>query len=116
VEAREQQYLYLTTQGRKSGLSREIEIWFTSRDGRYYVIAEYASSHWVQNLQADARVHVRVGGKSFDGMARLIVPQSEPELHRAVQELSRKKYGWGEGLVIELAPGRLLAPISNLRP
>jgi len=33
-----------------------------------------------------------------------------------VQELSRKKYGWGEGLVIELAPGRLLAPISNLRP
>ena len=34
-----EQYLYLTTRGRKSGRSREIEIWFTHRDGRFYVIA-----------------------------------------------------------------------------
>src|SRR2546422_4986838 len=43
-------YLYLSTQGRRSGLPREIEIWFTQRDGRFYLIAEYSTSHWVQNL------------------------------------------------------------------
>lgn len=104
METSEPQYLYLTTKGRKSGQPREIEIWFTSRDEHYYVIAEYASSHWVQNLQVDAMVQVRVGTKSFGGRARVILPETEPELHHAVQELSRKKYGWGEGLVIELAP------------
>jgi deazaflavin-dependent oxidoreductase (nitroreductase family) len=104
VETSEPQYLYLTTKGRKSGGPREIEIWFTSRDERYYVIAEYATSHWVQNLQADRRVRIRVGEKAFGATARVILAETEPELHRAVQELSRKKYGWGEGVVIELVP------------
>jgi hypothetical protein len=27
-------------------------------------------------------------------------------LHRHVQELSEKKYGWGDGLVVELVPDR----------
>ena len=35
-------FLYLTTIGRRTGLPREIEIWFTERDGRYYVIAAVA--------------------------------------------------------------------------
>ena len=33
----EPEFLYLTTTGRRSGQPREIEIWFTSRDGRYYL-------------------------------------------------------------------------------
>jgi deazaflavin-dependent oxidoreductase (nitroreductase family) len=97
-------YLYLTTRGRRSGLQREIEIWFTHRDGRFYIIAEHAGSHWVQNLQADSEVQVRIAGKSFMARARIVPAQSEPELHRAVQQLSSQKYGWGEGLVVELAP------------
>jgi deazaflavin-dependent oxidoreductase (nitroreductase family) len=102
VAEAEPQYLYLTTKGRKSGLLREIEIWCTSRDECYYVIAEYSTSRWVRNLQADPRVKVRVGAKSFDARARVIASETEPELHRAVQEMSRKKYGWGEGTVVEL--------------
>jgi len=38
--AEEPQYLYLTTIGRKTGLPREVEIWFISLDGRFYLIAE----------------------------------------------------------------------------
>lgn len=57
-----EQYLYLTTWGRNSGLLREIEIWFTHRDGRFYVIAEYATSQWVQNVRANPEVKVRVAG------------------------------------------------------
>ena len=100
-------YLYLTTRGRKSGLSREIEIWFTHRDGKFYVIAEHASSNWVQNVQVDSEVQVRIAGSSFAARARVISDESEQELKHAVQQLSTKKYGWGEGLVVELIPSLL---------
>ena len=101
-------YLYLTTRGRKSGLSREIEIWFTHRDGKFYVIAEHTRSNWVQNVQADSEVQVRIAGRSFAARARIISDESEAELNCAVQQLSRKKYGWGEGLVVELIPENLI--------
>jgi len=97
-----EQFLYLTTRGRKSGLPREIEIWFTYRDGRFYLIAEYPTSNWLQNLQADPDAQVRVGEKKFAARARLISPETEPELHRAISDLSREKYGWGEGTVVQL--------------
>ena len=104
----QQQYLYLTTRGRKSGALREIEIWFTHLDGRFYVIAEYPTSHWVQNLHADPRVRVRIAGKSFDARFRVIQRETDPKLHRAVQELSRQKYGWGDGVVVELTPEQVV--------
>ncbi|MGA8153458.1 MAG: nitroreductase family deazaflavin-dependent oxidoreductase [Terriglobales bacterium] len=97
-------YLYLTTRGRRSGHLREIEIWFTHHDSRFYVIAEYPTSHWVQNLQADPRVEVRAAGKKFAARAEFVSPEVEPELHRAIQEQSRSKYGWGEGVVVLLNP------------
>src|SRR5215216_1255961 len=59
------EYLYLTTTGRRSGLPREIEIWFTERDGRFYVIAEHRErAQWVLNILADPHIHVRVGDRS----------------------------------------------------
>lgn len=101
AKAREK-YLYLTTRGRKSGLPRKIEIWFTSYGESYYVIAEHPSSHWVQNLRTDPRVQVRVGEKTFSARARVVSEENEPELHRSVQQLFREKYGWGDGLVVEI--------------
>jgi len=98
-------YLYLTTTGRRSGLPREIEIWFTRRDGRYYVISEhYHKADWVQNLLMSPRVEWRVGEATLTGRARLIDPATEPDLNETIQELSREKYGWGDGLVVELTP------------
>ncbi|HZR31354.1 MAG TPA: nitroreductase family deazaflavin-dependent oxidoreductase [Terriglobales bacterium] len=97
-------YLYLTTVGRRSGLPREIEIWFTQRDGRYYVIAEHGHSHWVQNIITNAAVRVRIGERLFSARARVIEEQAEHQLNAEVQALSRQKYGWGEGLVVELTP------------
>jgi deazaflavin-dependent oxidoreductase (nitroreductase family) len=94
-------YLYLTTRGRNTGLPREIEIWFTHRDGSFYVIAEYPTSNWVQNLRADPKAEVRVGKQRFTVQARVV---SDPELHHAIAELSTKKYGWGEGTIVELLP------------
>jgi deazaflavin-dependent oxidoreductase (nitroreductase family) len=97
-----EQYLYLTTRGRSSGLPREIEIWFTYRDRRFYLIAEYPTSNWLRNLQAHPEAQVRVGEKNVAVRARLISPETEPELHCAIADLSITKYGWGDGTVVEL--------------
>jgi deazaflavin-dependent oxidoreductase (nitroreductase family) len=99
-------YLYLTTTGRRSGQPREIEIWFTERDGRHYLIAEHGEkARWVQNLRADPRVRWRMGDARFEGRARVVDATAEAELHAAVRAASVAKYGWGDGLVVELAPG-----------
>lgn len=103
----EPQYLYLTTTGRRTRLPREIEIWYTQRSGRYYVISEqHDRAQWIRNLLADPRVRWRVGNVTFSGRARVVEPAAEPELAEAVQNCSRHKYGWGEGLIVELAPDR----------
>jgi deazaflavin-dependent oxidoreductase (nitroreductase family) len=98
-----EQYLYLTTHGRKSRQPREIEIWFTHRDGRFYVIAEYETSHWLQNIRAHPEVQVRVAGRTFSAHARVLSQERDSELNHTIQELSRSKYGWGDGVVVELA-------------
>jgi deazaflavin-dependent oxidoreductase (nitroreductase family) len=98
-------YLYLTTIGRRSGRPRKIEIWFTESDRRYYVIAETGmKAQWVRNLQVNPRVRWRVAEVTYNGQARVVDATAEPVLNEAVQALSREKYGWGEGLVVELIP------------
>jgi deazaflavin-dependent oxidoreductase (nitroreductase family) len=99
-----EQYLYLTTRGRKTKRPREIEIWFTQHESRFYVVAEYPTSHWVQNLRAHPEVQVRVAGKTLVASARILSSQANAQLQRAVQKLFDKKYGWSEGLVVELMP------------
>ena len=99
-----EQYLYLTTVGRRTGQPREIEIWFTESDGHFYVIAEHTTSNWVQNIRAQPAVSVRVAGRSFSGNTRLLDEKRDADLIAVVQSLSRAKYGWGEGQIVELAP------------
>jgi|SRR5581483_6663568 len=101
----EPQFLYLTTTGRRSLLPRQIEIWFTARAGRFYVIAEHGhKAQWVQNLQANSHTTWNVGNTEYRGRARILSSDSDADLYRAIQNLSRQKYGWGEGLVVELTP------------
>jgi deazaflavin-dependent oxidoreductase (nitroreductase family) len=97
--------MYLTTRGRQSGFSREIEIWFTQRDGLYYVIAEHgARAQWVRNLKAYPQVEVRLGQVRFPALARVVDAATESRLVAAVEQCSREKYGWGDGLVVEIVP------------
>jgi deazaflavin-dependent oxidoreductase (nitroreductase family) len=103
----EAEFLYLTTIGRRSGRPREIEIWFTERDGRYYVIAEHGlRAHWVQNLLAEPRVRARIGDRAFDATAGPLEPARDRETYTAVRARSDDKYGWSDGLVVEIIPSR----------
>jgi hypothetical protein len=68
------------------------------------LIAEHPTSNWIRNLVAHPEAQVRVVGESFSARARLVSPETEPELHRAIADLFREKYGWGDGTVVELVP------------
>ena len=96
--------LYLTTTGCRSGQPRTIEIWFTCYQGKLYLNAERAyKSHWVINVIQNPRVHVCIKNQEFAGQARVLDRQQDGDLWQVVAELSRQKYGWGEGLLVEIA-------------
>ena len=105
IEDGNQEYLYLTTTGRRSGQAREIEIWFTGYQNRYYVISYlFEKGQWVMNLRKNPDVYFRVGDQRFKGSARVLEPAINGETCRLVKSLSDEKYGWSDGLVVELNP------------
>ena len=100
--------LYLTTRGRVTGLAREIEIWFVESDGKLYLLAEkFHRARWVRNILAEPRVRVRVDTREFGATARVLDPERDRGLWERVQQLGREKYGWGEGLPVEITPDDL---------
>jgi len=99
----ETQFLYLTTEGRKTGTMRKIEIWFVEHGGNYYIVSELREhSNWVRNIRRDTSISFRAGDKSFKGTARIV--SGEPDLAASVVDLMDKKYGWSDGLIVELQP------------
>ncbi len=105
TDSNEAEFLYLTTTGWKTGRPHEIEIWFVSYGGRYYVVSEMGErAHWVQNIRHNPALHFRVGGRTFQGTGRAIDRQAEPELAAAVSALMDAKYDWSDGLIVELTP------------
>ena len=100
------QFLYLTTTGRKTGKPHKIEIWFVTRDGKYYLVSEHGErSHWVQKLKNDPKVSFSVGRDTYRGRGRTINRKKEPELAAEISALMNTKYKWSDGLIVELAPG-----------
>ena len=101
----EQQVLYLTTTGRVTGLPREIEIWYVALGGKLYLLAEhFHKAHWVRNIAANPKVKVRLDGREFEATARALDPERDKVTWDLAQELARKKYGWGDGLPVEIRP------------
>jgi len=95
-------YCYLTTLGRASGGSHEIEIWFSLHGGVIYVLSGGGkASDWVKNLIANPNVTVRLGGETRATTARLVSEPGEDALaRRLLVEKYRPRYsgeldGWG---------------------
>jgi hypothetical protein len=56
-------------------------------------------------------VRARVGRRSFRGRARVVDARAERDLVAVIRERSEAKYGWGAGLIVEIAPAaRRAAP------
>jgi deazaflavin-dependent oxidoreductase (nitroreductase family) len=104
VTERENQFLYLTTKGWRSGKPHQIEIWFVEFEEKYYVVSGGGrKSHWIQNSIRDPKVSYKVAGKRFEGSARVISHKKEPSLAEQVAAGMKAKYGWGDGLILELS-------------
>jgi len=89
-------FCYLTTTGRKSGRKRTIEIWFgLDGDTVYLLSGGGASAQWVKNIQVDDRVTVRLGQKTYPGVARLVEDRDEDA--KARRMLAAKYQGWEPG-------------------
>jgi deazaflavin-dependent oxidoreductase (nitroreductase family) len=102
-ESTETQYLYLTTIGRVTGQPREIEIWFVELNDKLYILAEhFRDAQWIKNIERNTRVRVRLGAQQFEATARVLDNERDRETWLIAQQLSREKYGWGEGLPVEI--------------
>lgn len=85
-----EQYCYLTTTGRVTGLPREIEIWFAARGNAIYMLAgSGVNSHWVMNILQQPRVRVRIDDEEFAGAGRVVESDEEAS---AVRPLLAAKY------------------------
>ena len=101
----EKQVLYLTTVGRRTGLPREIEIWFVVWRERFYLFAETReAAGWVKNIRRNPKVVVRIGEWHVDATARVLDRQADRKLWDQVAEIANRKYGWGDGLPVEIVP------------
>jgi deazaflavin-dependent oxidoreductase (nitroreductase family) len=101
----DKQVLYLTTIGRNTGLPREIEIWFVVYRDRFYLFAETGEvAEWVKNVRRNPEVSVRIGERKIGATARVLDRESDRELWDHVAAIADRKYGWGDGLPVELAP------------
>lgn len=98
------EFLYLTTIGWKSGKQHRIEIWFVNyNDKYYYVMSERGKhAHWVQNVMHNPRISFAVNYDTWEGTARIVDQEEEPKLAAEVSNLMSTKYGWNEGLIVEL--------------
>lgn len=89
-----QQFLYLTTKGRKTTIQPTIEIWFIEYNKRYYIISEQKkTSDCVQNIKIDTNVSFKVNNKTIKGYARLVDKNKELTLANPVSNLMFSKYG-----------------------
>jgi len=99
------EYLYLTTIGRITGEPRVIEIWFVESEGRLYILAErFHDAQWVKNVEHNPQVRVRLGDQEFAARARVLDREQDRAIWLLAQGLAREKYGWGDGLPVEIEP------------
>jgi deazaflavin-dependent oxidoreductase (nitroreductase family) len=100
----EQQFLYLTTKGWKTGREHRIEIWFVSYANKYYIISERKEkAHWVQNIMHNSRIKFTVKSRSFEGNARIVDKNTDSKLAEEISNLMHTKYGWSDGLIVEVS-------------
>jgi deazaflavin-dependent oxidoreductase (nitroreductase family) len=82
----------VTTIGRKTGLRREIEIWFGVADATLYLISGNGpTADWYRNLLATPEVEIRIEDETHPGRARSI---TDPDERRRVGDIMGAKYVW----------------------
>jgi deazaflavin-dependent oxidoreductase (nitroreductase family) len=73
-------FCYLTTTGRRTGQPHTIEIWFALQAGTLYLMSGgREKADWVRNIQANARVQVRIGSEELTGTGRVVEADTDED-------------------------------------
>ena len=81
--ARDDDFCYLTTRGRRTGRPHEIEIWFALAGRTLYLLSGGGDrSDWVRNLRAEPAVTMRLREYAYAATARVVDDAEESERGR----------------------------------
>lgn len=87
----DEEFCFLTTTGRNSGLPREIEIWFGVIGSKLYILSGNGDrANWVRNIISNPGVTVRIAGHQFSGAGRRVETSDEEDA--AAREIMVAKY------------------------
>lgn len=82
-QLQKEDFCYLTTTGRVTGNPHEIEIWFVLYNNTIYLLSgSMDKSDWVKNLLKNPAVTVRIAGKTFNAIARIVTDKEEDMMAR----------------------------------
>lgn len=88
----------LETIGRATGMARELEIWFAALGDRVFLLSGGRdAAHWVRNLRVNPAARVRIAGRWYEGVARIIDSADDPDDRVARELLAAKYQGWTPG-------------------
>ncbi len=94
------QFIHLTTRGRRTGRSHAVELWFAAANGRVYLSHEGRETDWMKNINKNPEVTFEIGGKQFKGRGRYLQGSAE-EAWVGKIALYEKYYGKAEKETIE---------------
>lgn len=78
-----EQFIYVTTTGRRTGNPHEIEIWFGTNGRTVYILAGGGErSDTVRNIKSNSSVKVRIGQHTFAGSGRVLGEGEEDAMAR----------------------------------
>jgi deazaflavin-dependent oxidoreductase (nitroreductase family) len=97
-DARKEQFIYLTTKGRKTGRPHTVELLFAVEKGRVYLSHEGDHTDWMKNAVVHASVNIRIDGVTSEGEARIAEGSARETGKRALYE---KYYGPASKEVID---------------
>ncbi len=66
------QYIYLTTKGRKTGKAHTVQIWFAYAHGKLYLSHEGAYTDWMKNLEKNEMVNGKINAVNFEAKAKIV--------------------------------------------
>jgi deazaflavin-dependent oxidoreductase (nitroreductase family) len=69
---RKENYIYLTTGGRKTGKAHTVELWFALAPGGVYLSHEGSPTDWMRNLQKQPRASAKIGKLQFEADAEFL--------------------------------------------
>ncbi len=95
-----QKTLNLTTQGRKTGKSHTVEVWFAVSKDKVYLSHEGNETDWMKNIQKKSQVSFEIGGKNFEGEAHYVQDGTDESWAGKVA-LYEKYYGIASREIIE---------------